>query len=39
MLIDLTFIHERIMVISIFWSVGGAISNAMYVDHEMANTF
>ncbi|KAH9211215.1 major facilitator superfamily transporter [Leptodontidium sp. 2 PMI_412] len=29
MLIDLTFIHERIMVISIFWSVGGAISNAM----------
>ncbi|KAG4420806.1 hypothetical protein IFR04_006086 [Cadophora malorum] len=29
MLIDLTFIHERIIVLSIFWSVGGAISNAL----------
>ncbi|KAK0113011.1 hypothetical protein ONS95_014721 [Cadophora gregata] len=29
MLIDLTFIHERIIVLSIFWSLGGAISNAL----------
>ncbi|KAH7360469.1 major facilitator superfamily transporter [Rhexocercosporidium sp. MPI-PUGE-AT-0058] len=29
MLLDLTFIHERIIVLSIFWSVGGAISNAV----------